>query len=127
VFLTFGKRDGEVVRVNKVYLAGFGEISFADGVGIGTCRRADKDNTISAVHHVKIIGVMGMATNTNNTEIVRNQFRLLRTIRDQLQAKLPAIAELSMGMSNDYKIALEEGATMLRIGRALFTKEDYSA
>jgi len=88
----------------------------------GTARElADKDNAISAVHRVKIIGVMGMATDTKDSEIIRKQFRLLKSIRDQLQAKFPSITELSMGMSNDYQIALEEGSTVLRIGRALFT------
>lgn len=86
------------------------------------CRQADMDNAISAIHHVKIIGVMGMATDTKDTAVVRKQFRLLKGIRDQLHGKYPEITELSIGMSNDYKIALEEGATMLRIGRALFAE-----
>jgi len=72
------------------------------------------------IQHVQIIGVMGMASRTDDEEIVRKQFRLLKSIRDELRATCPTITELSMGMSNDYKIALEEGATMLRIGRALF-------
>lgn len=76
--------------------------------------------TISSLRRVNIIGVMGVAENTKDSEIVRKQFRLLKDIRDQLRTKFPEITELSMGMSNDYKIALEEGATMLRIGRALF-------
>ena len=83
---------------------------------------ADRDKIILATHHIKIIGVMGMASHTDDEEIVRKQFGLLKTIRDRLQEKFPKITELSMGMSDDYKIALEEGATMLRIGRALFTK-----
>ena len=78
------------------------------------------NQTISTIHHIKIIGVMGMASNTKDEGVVRQQFRSLRAIRDQLHAKDSAIIELSMGMSNDYKIALEEGATMIRIGRVLF-------
>ena len=81
---------------------------------------ADMNQTISTIHHVKIIGVMGMASNTKEADVVRKQFRLLKDTRDQLRARFPEIAELSMGMSNDYKIALEEGATMLRVGRLLF-------
>ena len=81
---------------------------------------ADRDKIILATHHVKIIGVMGMVSRTHDEEIVRKQFRLLKSIRDELHAIYPTITELSMGMSDDYKIALEEGATMLRIGRALF-------
>ena len=75
---------------------------------------------ISTIHRVKIIGVMGMASQTSDEDIVRKQFQLLKSIRDELHATYPTITELSMGMSDDYKIALEEGATMLRIGRALF-------
>src|SRR3989344_6378558 len=83
---------------------------------------ADKGKVILAIHHAEITGVMGMASNTGETEAVRTQFRRLKGIRDQLRARFPEIIELSMGMSNDYKIALEEGSTMLRIGRALFFK-----
>src|SRR3989338_9774925 len=81
---------------------------------------ADKGKVILAIHHAEITGVMGMASNTGETEAVRTQFRRLKGIRDQLRARFPEIIELSMGMSNDYKIALEEGSTMLRIGRTLF-------
>ena len=81
---------------------------------------AGMNQTISTIHHIKIIGVMGMASNTKDADVVRKQFRLLKDTRDRLRARFPEIAELSMGMSNDYKIALEEGATMLRVGRLLF-------
>ena len=76
---------------------------------------------IPVIHRVEIIGVMGMASQTNDEEIVRKQFRLLKSIRDELRTTYPAITELSMGMSDEYKIAIEEGATMLRIGRLLFS------
>lgn len=76
---------------------------------------------ISTIQHAEIIGVMGIAEDTRDTAIVRRQFQLLKGIGERLRAAHPAITELSMGMSNDYKIALEEGTTMLRIGRALFS------
>jgi len=81
---------------------------------------ADKNKVVSTIHCVEITGVMGLATDTKDTAVVRKQFRLLKDIKDRLHAKFPSITELSMGMSNDYKIALEEGSTVLRIGRALF-------
>lgn len=74
----------------------------------------------SSFKYIKIIGVMGMASHTNDDLIIRKQFRLLARIRDQLCVACPTITELSMGMSNDYQIALEEGATMLRIGSLIF-------
>ena len=104
-----------------------GEIttSLNDSLSVNSRELTDERRAISAVHHVKIIGVMGMASRTSDEEIVRKQFRLLKSIRDELRATCPTITELSMGMSDDYKIALEEGATMLRIGRALFNKDYY--
>ena len=68
----------------------------------------------------RIVGVMGMATDTDDTEIIRKQFQLLRGIRDEFSLVYPGMVELSMGMSNDYRIAIEEGASVLRVGSVLF-------
>lgn len=72
--------------------------------------------------NLKIIGLMTMAPNTSDNEVVRKTFRGLREFRDELNKKIfgEGLTELSMGMSNDYKIALEEGATIIRIGSRLF-------
>jgi PLP dependent protein len=79
--------------------------------------------------HVRIQGLMGMATFTENKQQVRNEFRLLKNIFDDLKSmKLPTNAvmnELSMGMSGDYQIAIEEGSTMIRVGTALFGERHY--
>ncbi|HZX73524.1 MAG TPA: YggS family pyridoxal phosphate-dependent enzyme [Cyclobacteriaceae bacterium] len=79
--------------------------------------------------HVKIEGLMGMATFTENQEQVRREFRHLKDLFEKVKAmNLPTSAEmkeLSMGMSADYKIALEEGSTMVRIGSALFGGRTY--
>lgn len=71
---------------------------------------------------VRIKGLMTMAPNTEDLDIVRGTFRGLREFRDELNQKIfnGALTELSMGMSNDYRIALEEGATIIRIGTRLF-------
>ena len=63
---------------------------------------------------------MGMASDTSDTVVIRHQFQNLRKIRNQLQKEFPSISELSIGMSADYTIAIEEGATLVRIGRSLF-------
>ena len=71
---------------------------------------------------IKVVGLMTMAPFVEDKEILRNCFRKLRQVRDEVKAlKLPyAPCEfLSMGMSNDYKIAIEEGATHIRVGTAL--------
>jgi pyridoxal phosphate enzyme (YggS family) len=74
--------------------------------------------------HIRIQGLMGMGSLTDSTEQVRREFRSLKTFFDRLQQEnLPpntAMTILSMGMSSDYKIAIEEGSTMLRIGTSLF-------
>ncbi len=74
--------------------------------------------------NISICGLMGMASNTDNTNQVRHEFRLLRTLFDRLKANFffdnPEFKELSMGMSDDYKIAVEEGSTLVRIGSAIF-------
>jgi len=68
-------------------------------------------------------GLMGMASYEEETERTRPQFTLLRKLRDEIaerHSELKAFTELSMGMSNDFEVAIEEGATIVRIGSALF-------
>lgn len=76
--------------------------------------------------NVRMVGVMGMATYTDDKEQVRREFQQLKSYFDQLKAQFFAQAdhfrEISMGMSGDYRIALEEGSTMVRIGSLLFGK-----
>jgi PLP dependent protein len=73
---------------------------------------------------LSIEGLMGMATLTENHDQVRNEFRELKMLFDEIsRMSLPPhikMKELSMGMSGDYKIAIEEGSTMVRIGTAIF-------
>jgi len=80
--------------------------------------------------NVRIVGVMGMATNTPNRDLIRQEFHTLRTYRDQLAESYfkghPEFKEISMGMSHDYDIAMEEGSTLVRIGSSIFGARDYS-
>ncbi|MGM0550662.1 MAG: YggS family pyridoxal phosphate-dependent enzyme [Bacteroidota bacterium] len=79
--------------------------------------------------HVNVMGVMGMATFTDNHQKIRKEFRKLKTIFDDLKSNYftdkQDFNQISMGMSNDYKIAIEEGATMIRIGSLLFGPRNY--
>lgn len=78
---------------------------------------------IENLKNIKIVGLMGMATNTTNGETIRQEFRFLKTIFDKaklIKTENIAITELSMGMSNDYIIAQEEGSTLIRVGSAIF-------
>lgn len=72
-------------------------------------------NKIKQLNNLNVIGIMAMAKNTDNEKEIRLSFKKVKEIADKLNLK-----EISMGMSNDYKIALEEGATLIRIGSAIF-------
>ena len=72
---------------------------------------------------LKIVGLMTMGPNTKNTNQIRGSFRILRELKNSInQNRTNKILELSMGMSGDYEIAVEEGATMIRLGTILFGK-----
>ncbi len=70
--------------------------------------------------HVKITGLMGMASNTENETQIRTEFKNLKLIFEKLKTKNFKLQTLSMGMSHDYKIAFEEGSTMIRVGSLIF-------
>jgi len=75
---------------------------------------------ISNMNNLKLEGLMTIPPLFEDPELVRPYFRRLREIRDKLSAKGYNLPELSMGMSNDFEVAIEEGATMVRIGTAVF-------
>jgi hypothetical protein len=74
----------------------------------------------SQLKNIRVAGLMGMATNTSDREQIRNEFRSLKQFRDKLQARYPGISVLSMGMSSDWEIAVEEGSSMIRVGSTIF-------
>lgn len=79
---------------------------------------------LKRLEHVKIVGLMGMATFTEDKEQVRKEFKSLKSLFDRVGSlQLPEqvdLTELSMGMSSDYMIAAAEGSTMIRVGTAIF-------
>ncbi|MFX0556845.1 YggS family pyridoxal phosphate-dependent enzyme [Maribacter sp. CXY002] len=77
------------------------------------------------LNHVVIEGVMGMATFTEDTEQIRKEFHKLNNIFKNLKLNFESIHILSMGMSGDYKIAIEEGSTMIRVGSSIFGARNY--
>jgi PLP dependent protein len=78
--------------------------------------------TLAGLRQVRVCGLMTMAAFEDDPERCRPTFVRLRTLRDQLQATLggPRLEHLSMGMSNDFEVAVEEGATLVRLGTVLF-------
>ncbi len=80
-------------------------------------------SAITEFQNIKLIGLMGMATNVDNLAIVRDEFKQLKSFFDSVKSiEKPNIAftEISMGMSGDYMIAAEEGSTIVRVGSAIF-------
>ncbi len=83
-------------------------------------------NGLLPLHHIHVVGLMTLAPYTTDAELSRPIFRSLKQLRDKLneQALLPYdITHLSMGMSNDFEVAIEEGATWIRLGSVLMGKE----
>jgi len=81
---------------------------------------------LSLLANVRILGLMGIASLTEDMEQVRNEFRELKRFFDQFQGTSSRLQTLSMGMSGDYEIAIEEGSTMVRIGSAIFGERNYN-
>ena len=75
--------------------------------------------------HIKIVGLMGMATFTDNREQIRREFKQLKSTYDSLEKEIKTLEILSMGMSGDYLMAIEEGSTMVRIGSSIFGARNY--
>jgi PLP dependent protein len=79
-----------------------------------------KQWTSNPLPNVNIEGLMGMASFSDNTALIRNEFAYLKSIFDNIQASGFPLLTLSMGMSSDYEIAIEEGSNMVRIGSLIF-------
>lgn len=82
--------------------------------------------TVADMKNVEVLGLMTMAPFTRDLTIIRDCFKKLKETLNTLNSKLGTdLNELSMGMSSDFKIAIEEGATMIRLGTALFGERTY--
>ncbi len=82
---------------------------------------------IAPLPHLTIRGLMTIPPLDCPAEAARPHFRELRRLRDEAQKIYPALTELSMGMSGDFAVAIEEGSTIIRVGTALFGRRDYPA
>ncbi|UII23265.1 YggS family pyridoxal phosphate-dependent enzyme [Fulvivirga ligni] len=85
---------------------------------------------VAEMKNIKVVGLMGMATFTEKESQIREEFQSLKSLFDTMKEKsLPdnvEMAELSMGMSGDYEIAVEEGSTLIRVGSAIFGARNYA-
>lgn len=93
------------------------------------CRQMLETQDRESLEYVNICGLMGMATYSDDADLVRNEFRTLKNFFDELKgshfSNTPEFREISMGMSHDYRIAIEEGSTIVRIGTSIFGEREY--
>jgi len=94
------------------------------GMKMDQCRSLLESDEFPSLQNVRVIGVMGMATFTSDEQIIRSEFNMLRNYFHELKSghflNCADFHEISMGMSGDYMIAIEQGSTMVRIGSAFF-------
>jgi len=81
--------------------------------------------------NIRVVGLMGMATFTNDSSIIRNEFKSLKQIfeftKEKYFSNQESFKEISMGMSDDYKLAIEEGSTIIRVGSSIFGSRNYNS
>ena len=75
--------------------------------------------------NVRLVGLMGMATFTSDLSQIRKEFISLKRMYDESAKHVECFTSLSMGMSNDYSLAIEEGSTMIRVGSKIFGERNY--
>ena len=80
----------------------------------------------SALKNINVIGVMGMATFTEDQNQIKQEFDLLKSTFDSLQKTHPNLKTISMGMSGDYQLAIDCGSTMVRVGSSIFGARNYN-
>ncbi len=118
-------RVGRVIRVLiQVNISGEDQKSGCEPEQIG-----DILTYAAGLKQVSVHGLMGMAALTSDRDVIREQFRMLRLLRDEhrsFETEKIRLDELSMGMSGDYDIAIEEGATMIRLGTSIFGARDFN-
>ena len=89
-----------------------------------------KSEAFQELKQIKVVGLMGMATNTDDMQRVKKEFTGLKALFDQIKNQIHSenleMKELSMGMTNDYQVACEAGSTMVRIGSAIFGGRNYN-
>ena len=99
------------------------------GFVLDECEAMLNDPDFADLQNIKICGVMGMASLTDNQEQIHREFHTLheyfKLLKDKYFSNNPDFKELSMGMSEDYPIAIEEGSTLIRVGSAIFGARNY--
>lgn len=122
--------DAQAKKVNRV-IDCLLEIHVAQeetkyGFSIEELRELFRERAFDVFENVNVVGLMGMASNTDDEVRIREEFRLLSDFYQEMKNSLaPQFRELSMGMSHDYHIAVEEGSTLVRVGSFIFGERIY--
>ena len=120
------KRAGSINKVQKVLL----EVKTSEEeTKSGLSEESELKDLVrycSELPNVEPVGLMTIAPFTNDKVLIRQSFNYLCNLKDELNNEGYKLTELSMGMTNDFDIAIEEGSTMLRIGTAIFGERNYS-
>lgn len=99
------------------------------GFSFEECRQLLKEGQSRSLQYAYIGGIMGMATNTDDEALIRTEFKRLKLFYDEIKidyfSEDNRFSEISMGMSDDYLIAVEEGSTIVRIGSSIFGQREY--
>ncbi len=82
---------------------------------------------LAELQHIKIKGLMGMASFSSDDEVVSEEFQSLKLFYDKMNALDAGFSVLSMGMSGDYELAIAKGSNMIRVGSAIFGERNYIA
>lgn len=100
------------------------------GFSMDECLEMLQDPRFSELKNVEIRGIMGMASLTDDQTQIHHEFHQLHDyfhfLKEKFFANQDSFKEISMGMTDDYKIAIEEGSTMIRVGSAIFGKRNYA-
>ena len=109
----------EIFIAAETSKSGFSEEELVDHLDI---------KAFDALKNIRIVGLMAMATNTKSQVLIKNEFSRLKDFFQELKSTYfknhPEFKELSIGMSSDYMISLEEGSTMIRVGSAIFGERE---
>ena len=112
----------EAIKNNKIINI-LVEVNITEDINKTGCRIEELDNLINNIlelSNINLMGLMGIGPNNYDEEEIRNAFRKMNELKTKYQLQL-----LSMGMSNDYKIAIEEGSNIIRIGTKIFGERVY--
>lgn len=96
------------------------------GFDFESARELLQSGRLSSYSNVSVVGIMGMGTNTEDVTLVKSEFAMLGNFYREMKGSVaPQFRELSMGMSHDYHLAIEEGSTIVRLGTVLFGAREY--